>query len=66
MLPGDIKVRKEKAAATNQTLDKHLKEKKLSDCVAPYSDKVFRQAAIEWLVVTDQVCVTFILSMSYE
>jgi hypothetical protein len=66
MLLGDIKAQKEKAVAANQTLDNHLKEKKLSDCIVAYSDKVFRQATIEWLVITDQVCATFILSIFYE
>jgi hypothetical protein len=32
-----------------------LKERKLSECVVPYTDKAFRAAAIEWLISTDQV-----------
>jgi hypothetical protein len=39
-----------------RTLDRDLKEKKLSERVIPYSYKGFIQAAIEWLVATDQVC----------
>jgi hypothetical protein len=41
-----------------RTLDHNLKEKKITDSeqVVPYSDKALRQAAIEWLVATDQVC----------
>ena len=37
---------------TQDTLDGHLP----SERVVPYSDKVFREAAIEWLIATDQVC----------
>jgi hypothetical protein len=63
MLPGDIQARwKMKTAKENQTLDKHLKEKNLlSERVIPYSDRMFRQAAIEWLIATDQVRPTVVL-----
>jgi hypothetical protein len=54
-LPGDIKKRKEAVERATRTLDQDLVEKKLSDRVIPYSDKLFRQASIEWLVATDQV-----------
>jgi hypothetical protein len=54
-LPGDIKKRKAATEHATRTLDRDLKEKKLKDRVVPYTDKVFRQAAIEWLVATDQV-----------
>jgi hypothetical protein len=55
-LPGDIKNRKSAAAAVLQatTLDRHLSEPSLTEQVAPYSDKLFHQVAIEWLVATDQ------------
>ena len=57
MLPKDAKARKEKAKADSQTnLDPHLKEVPVKKRVVPYSDKLFRQTAIEWLVSTDQVC----------
>jgi len=55
MLPGDVQARNVKARKENQMLDKHLTEKKPSEHVVPYSDKIFGQAAIEWLVATDQV-----------
>jgi len=29
----------------------------------PYSDNLFREAAIEWLIETDQVCLSSILLM---
>jgi len=54
-LPGDIAAEKKKAAQAQQTIDAHMTERKLSERVIPYSDKLFRQAAIEWLVATDQV-----------
>jgi len=55
MVAGDIQACKNEVAKTNQTLEKHLVEKKMSECVNPYSDKLFMQVAIEWLVATDQV-----------
>jgi hypothetical protein len=55
MLPGDIKARKEKAEHAQQTINAHLTERKLAERVVPYSDKLFKKAAIEWLVATDQV-----------
>jgi hypothetical protein len=38
-----------------RTLDRDLTERKLSERVIPYSHKGFCQAAIEWLIATDQV-----------
>ncbi|KIK32049.1 hypothetical protein CY34DRAFT_102325, partial [Suillus luteus UH-Slu-Lm8-n1] len=35
-------------------INAHLTERKLDERVIPYSDKLFKQAAIEWLVATDQ------------
>jgi hypothetical protein len=54
-LPGDIAAEKKKAAQAQQTIDVHMTERKLSERVIAYSDKVFRKAAVEWLVATDQV-----------
>lgn len=54
-LAGDVAARKLKAQETQRTLDSHLVEKKLAERVVPYSDKLFRQASIEWLAATDQV-----------
>jgi hypothetical protein len=54
-LPGDVKKRKEAAEEVTRTLDRDLVEKKMSERVVPYSDKLFRRAAVEWLVATDQV-----------
>jgi hypothetical protein len=54
MLPGDVKARKDNA--TQRSINAHLIERKLAERVVPYSDRLFKQAAIEWLVATDQVC----------
>jgi hypothetical protein len=53
-LPGDVKRRKE-AETVTRTLDRDLVEKKTTERIVPYSDKLFRKAAIDWLVATDQV-----------
>ncbi|KAG6873381.1 hypothetical protein C0993_001496 [Termitomyces sp. T159_Od127] len=54
-LPGNVKKHKADAEHAVQTWDQDLREKKLNKCVIKYTDKVFRKAAIEWLVATDQV-----------
>jgi hypothetical protein len=53
-LPGDIKKRKEAAEEVHRTLDRDLREK-IPERVVIYSDKVFRQKAVEWIAATDQV-----------
>ncbi|TFY82656.1 hypothetical protein EWM64_g1349 [Hericium alpestre] len=54
-LPGDVKDQKVKDAQLSQTqLDSHLQKMPPAEHVVPYSDKVFHEAAIEWLIVTDQ------------
>jgi hypothetical protein len=43
--------------ANNQPrLDPHLREKPQKEKIIPYTDELFRDAAIEWLVSTDQEC----------
>ena len=57
MLPRDSKRRKqdtENSKESQQRLDSHLRE---HEPVVPYSDAHFCEAAIEWLVATDQVCI---------
>ncbi|KAG1849518.1 hypothetical protein F4604DRAFT_1810856 [Suillus subluteus] len=55
MLPRDTKLRKLDAAAEFQAqLDAHLTDKKPKDRIIPYSDALFRKAAIEWQIETDQ------------
>ncbi|KAK6995737.1 putative AC transposase [Favolaschia claudopus] len=60
-LPADVKARKAEAAEAKvleqQTLDPHLQKK--PERVVRYSDKLFRDAAIEWLIATDQVSHSF-------
>lgn len=54
-LPGDIAAETKKATQAQQTIDVHMTEHKLSECIIPYSHQLFRKAAIEWLIRTDQV-----------
>jgi hypothetical protein len=54
-LPGDVKKHKKAAEDVIRTLDRDLRETIISERVVPYSDKLFCQAAIEWLAATDQV-----------
>ncbi|KAJ6521995.1 hypothetical protein B0H19DRAFT_859120, partial [Mycena capillaripes] len=59
-LPDDVKARADAAAAaasakaklTQRTLDKDLKKR--PDRPAPYTDELFTEAALEWLIATDQ------------
>ena len=57
MLPGDTKRCKAIKADTEaqQTLDPHFRELPVKEHLMPYTDLAFCQAAIEWLVSTDQV-----------
>jgi hypothetical protein len=56
MLPKDAEQRRKQATAEKQRrIDPHLVTKPQKERVVPYSDDVFRSAAIEWLVSTDQV-----------
>ena len=61
MLPGDVKARKVKAERAQWTINLHLTKHKLAECVLPYLDKLFKKAAIEWLVATDQVSLRHLL-----
>jgi hypothetical protein len=56
MLPKDAEKRRKDARAKNQPrLDAHLKEMPQKVPMTPYTDGLFRKAAIEWLASTDQV-----------
>ena len=56
MLPKDSKSRRQATMKdTQQRLDPHLEEKRPVERVIPYTDDLFCNAAIEWLVSTDQV-----------
>ncbi|KAI0373339.1 hypothetical protein BV20DRAFT_937980, partial [Pilatotrama ljubarskyi] len=55
MLPKDTRARREERRKNEQsTLDFHVKPKAPRPPVVKYSDELFRQAAIEWLIATDQ------------
>ena len=55
MLPDDAKARRQSTGNQLQqtVLDGHLEERPV---VIPYSDTLFQEAAIQWLIETDQVC----------
>ena len=56
MLAADATQRNKAATLARQgTLDGHLQEIPQAQHIVPYSDAAFRNAAIEWLVSTDQV-----------
>jgi hypothetical protein len=56
MLPKDTKNRRHATMKdTQQRLDPHLEEKPPRERVITYTDDLFREAAIQWLVSTDQV-----------
>jgi hypothetical protein len=56
MLPKDTKRRREEAAADRQpSIDGHLKLRAPNERIVPYTDALFREAAVEWLTETDQV-----------
>ena len=57
-----VKARKEKAndmamKLEQHTLDGHLQEIPQMEQVTPYSNSIFREAAIKWHIATDQVCI---------
>ncbi|KAF9240078.1 hypothetical protein BU15DRAFT_34297, partial [Melanogaster broomeanus] len=57
MLASDAQERRLAAAATSAkqgTLDEHVREVKPSERVVPYSHQLFREAAVEWLICTNQ------------
>ncbi len=58
MLPDDRKeLKAAKTESEQQTrLDPHLKEREKKEVVIPYTDELFQEVSIEWLVATDQVC----------
>jgi hypothetical protein len=60
MLPDDTKHRKNlaKAAAANlrqPAIDEHFTQATPEDKPMPYTDALFQEAAIEWLIETNQV-----------
>jgi hypothetical protein len=63
MLPDDTKARKhDLQQKIHQTqVNEHFDKAKPEDKPEPYSDELFKEAAIQWLVETDQVCTTSVL-----
>jgi hypothetical protein len=60
MIPEDAKARREEmiANAKEQTqVDEHFHHVNPEDKPAPYSDALFKELAIRWLIETDQVCI---------
>ncbi|KAJ7355966.1 hypothetical protein DFH08DRAFT_690918, partial [Mycena albidolilacea] len=64
-LAADVKERKQAEVAAEaeakrlhqQTLEPHLREK--PERVVPYSNQLWCNAALEWLIATDQACIPF-------
>jgi hypothetical protein len=58
-LPKVLKARREQKLAEDRlkqtSIDPHLEERVPKERVIPYSDSLFRQTALEWLIETDQV-----------
>ncbi|KAF8445073.1 hypothetical protein L210DRAFT_3365717, partial [Boletus edulis BED1] len=55
MLPKDRKSQKDESQASRQTeLNLHLKPVAPKERILPYTDDRFRDAAIQWLIATDQ------------
>jgi len=66
MLPDDTKARRQEALerALEQTqVDDHFHVVKPEDKPEPYSDDVFKEAALQWLIETDQVCLMFLIAV---
>jgi hypothetical protein len=60
-LPRAVKKAKEDAKRkqvrlTEGQLDEHLCDIPKTERTIPYSDKLFRETAVRWLIATDQVC----------
>lgn len=57
MLPDDAKERKaaERVMLQQTQVNDHFPTIKPEDKPLPYTDEIFKEAAIEWLIQTDQV-----------
>ena len=67
MIPEDAKARCKEAnakAMEQSQINDHFHQAAPEDKPTPYLDKAFREAALQWLVQTDQVRYTF-LKMPY-
>ena len=61
MLPSDAKEQKATDHATllQTQVNNHFVGAQPEDKPSPYTDKLFKEAAIEWLIQTDQVSFSF-------
>jgi hypothetical protein len=61
MIPEDAKARREAIsnAMEQSQLDDHFQRVNPEDKPVPYSDGIFKDAAIQWLIETDQVISSF-------
>lgn len=65
MLPKDRKSQKDESQASRQTeLNPHLKPVAPKERILPYTDDRFRDAAIQWLIATDQVSIKYLIVIS--
>jgi hypothetical protein len=58
MLPEDTKARKADLLQKleQSQVNEHFPKARPEDKPVPYSDELFKEAAVRWLVETDQVC----------
>ncbi|KAK0488219.1 hypothetical protein EDD18DRAFT_1081830, partial [Armillaria luteobubalina] len=55
MLPDNCKEQKAAKVSEQQTrLDSHLRECEKKEVILPYTDELFEEVTVEWLVATDQ------------
>lgn len=63
MLPADTKARRaallEEKTLHQTEVDNHFSKQKPEDKPQPYSKKLFKEAAIQWLIATDQVFLSY-------
>jgi hypothetical protein len=68
MLPEDSKSRKAQVHDKLQQtqVNDHFEKIQPENKPEPYSDDLFKEAAIQWLVETDQVCVALIFFANFD
>ena len=68
MLPDDTKSRKAaiKERLQQTQVNDHFEKAQPESKPEPYSDGLFKEAAIQWLVETDQVCITLSFLQMYN
>lgn len=64
MLAEDSKERRKAVAdeiLKQTSVDDHFKKAAPEDKPTPYTDELFKEAAIEWLIETNQVCYLYLV-----